>query len=215
MVSSNTTDCGSPTSRCLNAVAASPSCSDWPLPMPITVNLEAARCPFPLAMQALHVQGRPCAEVLTHLEHLQEHPWKAPLLSVDEQSPQPQPSGCACMRTEQAPQRHPPPWDRAETAAKDEQEGHMQEHPWAPLGEHEEQEHPAACDAAVPRLCCAEVDEDKGEVENAPPATTPAGMKNASALLATSASTAAPITPVGFMVLKFSASPVIDGSSRC
>lgn len=47
------------------------------------------------------------------------------------------------MRTEQAPQRQPEPWDSPETATEEEQEEHVHDLPWAPLGEHEEQEHPA------------------------------------------------------------------------
>ena len=42
--------------------------------------------------------------------------------------------------------------------------------------------------------------EDEREVENAPPAIAPAGMKNASAYLAKREITAAPITTVDFMV---------------
>lgn len=169
-------------------------------------------------MQAPHVQDTLHAEVPTHVGHLHDDPWKAPLLpSVDEQSPQPQPCGCACMRTEQAPQRHPAQWDSPERAAEDVQEGHVQDLPWAPLGEHEEQEHPVPCEAAALRLCCRpieEVEEDKREVGNAPGVITPAGMKKASASLATSASVAAPIRSVGFMVLKLPSLLTIDCPSR-
>lgn len=99
------------------------------------------------------------------------------------------------MRTEQAPQRQPAPWDRAETP--EEQEGQAQDLPCAGL--HEVQEHPApwaAARATVPRLLLLLLTAcwvRRSEAEDDAPPTTklPAGMKKASTSLAANATAAA------------------------
>lgn len=105
--------------------------------MLITVADEAPRLPGRL-VQALHVQGSPLARK-EQSEQLQQALWNA--AGPGEHSPQPQPVGCACMRTEHAPQRHPAPWDRAEIPPE-EQDGQRHDLPQVPL--HKPQEHPEA-----------------------------------------------------------------------
>lgn len=195
IVSSNMTDSGSSTSLS-RSPALLPAASDtWPAPaILITVADEAPRLAGRL-VQTLHVQGSPVARE-EQSEHSQQAPWNA--TGAGEQSPQPQPSGCACMRTEHAPQRQLASWDRPETP--EEQDGHRHDLPQVRV--HEMQEHPApwaAARATTLLLLLTLLCPVRGEVDEAPPTKFPTGAKKASAFLATNASTAAPNTAMDFM----------------
>lgn len=186
------TDSGSSTSL---SRSPSPASETWSAPILITVAEEAPRLPGRL-VQALQVQGSPLVRE-AQSGHSQQALWNA--AGAVEQSPQPQPTGCACMRTEHAPQRQPAAWDRAETPEV--QAGQRHDLPQVRL--HEMQEHPGElaagrATALLPRLTPCAV--RAGEVDDAPPTKFPAGTKNASALLATKASTEAPSTVMDFIV---------------
>lgn len=190
------TDSGSSASLALSPSPASDTC---PAPILIAVADEAPRLPGRLA-QAPHAQEQPCvlAAEAPQSGHSHEAPWNA--AGAGEHSPQPQPTACACMRTEHEPQRQPAACDRDESPEA--QDGQLHDFPQVPAL-HEGQEHPPETRAA-PRapmllllltLCAV-----RGEAGDAPPTKLPTGAKKASACLATKASTAPPSTAIDFMV---------------
>lgn len=192
MASSNMTESGSSMSL---ARSPSPASDTWSAPILITVADEALR----LLVRLPHVQDTPqSAHLREALQsgHLHEALWNA--AGAVEQSPQPQPCGCAFMRKEHAPLRRPAPRDRAETPG--EQDGQLHDLPWARL--HELQEHPvmwAAARAIVLLLLLLTLSLRETEVDDAPPTKLPAGRKKASAWLAARTSAAATDSVVDFM----------------
>lgn len=199
-MSSNMTDPGWAATLSLSAAPASDTSSPAP-PAPMNVTDE----PF---LQLPQRQTAACVRAdAPGAQQAQVHdfPWNAD--GVGEHSPQPHPTGWACMRTEQLPQRHPTSWDRLDTE-DDEHEGQPHEH--LP-GVHEQHERPVPFEARellllalLTRLVL--LGRAEREVEDAPPliARPAEGMTNASASLPAKARVAAPIkTEVVFMARRW------------